>query len=155
MTQAPSTVEALHWAKGVLGLNLDLSLLQNPHLTGLVHGAAVNAPPVRRAPQLTLSHIKRLEEIADSGWDTRDRVTAGAVLLGLFSCARASDLARATSLDIDLGPAEAVTVWIQASVPHSKTAIAGRARLARTRAAFPPTLVPLMAPRSRRPPPSD
>ena len=91
---------------------------------------------MRRAPQLTLSHIKRLEEIADSAPDTRDRVTAGAVLLGLFSCARASDLARATSLDVDLGPPEAPTVWIQASVPHSKTAIAGRARLA----------LPLLAP---------
>ena len=89
----------------------------------------MDAPPVRRAPALPVTAIQRLEEITTTSPDTRDRITAGAILFGIFSCARASDLARAINLHIDFAANPRDTTWINSGVENAKTAIGGRRRL--------------------------
>ena len=129
-TKASGLLEALNWAKGVLGLTLPEEVPRSPRIHGLVQGRALHAAPVRRAPALPVVAIRALELLTTTSTDPRDRVTAGAVLFGIFACARASDLARATTLQLDHPPEPAGTTWIQASVAQSKTAIGGRGRLA-------------------------
>ena len=95
---ARSLLEALRWARGVLGLIVQPAISASPRL---IQGQAVGGAPVKRAPALPVAAIQRLEELTATAPDPRDRATAGAILFGILSCARASDLARAIGLHID------------------------------------------------------
>ena len=77
-----------------------------------------------------------IESVACHAPSVQDRVIAGGILFGIFSCARASDLARAVHLSIDLPSDPSDTAWVESSVKGAKTATGSRSRL----------LLPLLAP---------
>ena len=83
-----------------------------------------------------MAQVRDLENLACNSPHLPDRVIAGGALFGLFSCARASDLARAVHLSIDVPVSPGDTAWIESSVKGAKTATGSRSRL----------LLPLLAP---------
>ena len=98
---------------------------------------------MRRAPALTVAQVCALEDIAANGPDDRDQVTAGGILFGILSCARASDLARAGEFTCEFGANPADTSWLESHALRTKTATGPRARLPM------PLLAPVVPLRSR------
>ena len=135
-TKAAGLIQALQWARAVLGLDLPPQTLTSPRIVGLAQTAATSAPPPKRAPALQVQQLIQLETICHTSQDLHDRAVAGTILFGIHSSARASDLARATSLEVNLPDNPMDTTWVHAGVPHSKTSIGARARLS----------LPLLAP---------
>ena len=110
--------------------------MNSPRVAGLCNGFKLDAPAPKRAPALTFAEVRHIEAIAAAGPNVQDVVIAGAILFMLFACARASDAARVVSLHVDFSDSAGSTVWIEAEVKKSKTAMGARSRL----------LLPLLAP---------
>ena len=101
-----SFIEALHFAGGVFGLNLDGLDAVNAQANGIARRMASDGEPLGQAGPLTVSQIKRLEELVAVSESDADRVLFGGMVFMAYSCARVSDVARGVSMIVDLGVAD-------------------------------------------------
>ena len=139
-----SFLEAIRFSAALLGLHgLDKDKVPQ-RVTGLAELLASRAPSIRQAIPLTVQQVAKLEETCCNAEAIQDRVLTGGLLVMLYSCARASDMARVVKLVIDrvdsdgaaLGEKD-VAGFIEACALHTKGA---RSR------AHKRTLLPLVAP---------
>ena len=128
--------QCINCCRGVLDLEVEPDFMNSPRVAGLCKGFESPVPAPKRAPALTFEEVRYIEAIAASGPNVQDVVIVGAILFMLFACARASDAARAVSLHVDFSDSTGSTVWIEAEVKKSKTAMGARSRM----------LLPLLVP---------
>ena len=139
-----SFLEAVRFSAAVLGLHgLERDKVP-PRVSGLAEMLARRAPCVKQAMPLTVKQVALLEETCCNADALQDRILVGGLLLMLYSCARASDMARVVKLVIDrVDPARVgsqkqfVAGFIEASALQTK----GARSQAHKR-----TLLPLVAP---------
>lgn len=96
-----SFLEAVRFSAAVLGLHgLERDKVP-PRVSGLAEMLARRAPCVKQASPLTVQQVALLEETCCNADSIQDRILVGGLLLMLYSCARASDMARVVKLVID------------------------------------------------------
>ena len=96
-----SLLEALRFARGVIGLKGDIATLGSSRVDGLAVELAKKAGPIQQAAALSVQQVIALERLVAQTDDLRDRVTFGGMLVLLYSCGRFSDGQRAVNLDVD------------------------------------------------------
>ena len=96
-----SFLEAVRFSAAVLGLH-GLERDKVPaRVSGLAEMLARRAPCVKQASPLTVQQVALLEKLCCNADAIQDRILVGGLLLMLYSCARASDMARVVKLVID------------------------------------------------------
>ena len=96
-----SFLESVRFSAAMLGLHgLDKDRVPQ-RVSGLAELLAKRAPHIQQASPLTVAQVSRLEEVCTSSESLQDRAATGALLLMLYSCARASDMARVLELVVD------------------------------------------------------
>jgi hypothetical protein len=139
-----SFLEAVRFSAALLGLHgLERDKVP-PRVSGLAEMLARRAPCVKQAMPLSVQQVALLEETCCNADALQDRMLVGGLLLMLYSCARASDMARVVKLVIDRvdttrdgSQKQFVAGFIEASALHTK----GARSVTHKR-----TLLPLVAP---------
>ena len=100
-----SLLEALRFARGVLGLKADLVELGTTRVDGLAIELTKRAGPIQQAAPLSVQQVMALERFVAETDDLQDTVIFGGMLVLLYSCGRFSDGQRAVNmiLDCELG----------------------------------------------------
>ena len=139
-----SFLESVRFSAAMLGLHgLDKDRVPQ-RVSGLAELLAKRAPHIQQASPLTVAQVSRLEEVCTSSESLQDRAATGALLLMLYSCARASDMARVLELVVDRvqcsdeeKPSDGIAGYLEARALHTKGA---RSQTHKR------TLLPLVAP---------
>ena len=139
-----SFLESVRFSAAMLGLHgLDKDRVPQ-RVSGLAEILAKRAPHIQQAAPLSVAQVSRLEEVCISSESLQDRAATGALLLMLYSCARASDMARVLEVVVDrvqcdeeVVPADGIAGYIEARALHTKGA---RSQTHKR------TLLPLVAP---------
>ena len=124
-----SFLEAVRFSAALLGLHgLERDKVP-PRVSGLAELLARRAPCVKQAMPLSVQQVALLEETCCNADALQDRILVGGLLLMLYSCARASDMARVVKLVIDRvdpdrdgSQRQFVAGFIEASALHTKGA---------------------------------
>ena len=139
-----SFIEAIRFTAAILGLHGLESDKVPQRVSGLAEMLAKKAPCIKQAAPLTVAQVAKLEELCCTSESLQDRAGVGMLLVMLYSCARASDIARVVELDIDrVGlsegefPSDGIAGFIEARALHTKGA---RSQVHKR------TLLPLVAP---------
>eukprot|EP00435_Cladocopium_sp_Y103_P074270 s20_g47.t1 len=138
-----SFLEAVRLSAAILGLHGLEECKVPQRVAGLAELLAKKAPCIKQAAALTVAQVSKLEELCCTSESLQDRATIGGSLMMLYSCARASDAARAIRLTVDRVqtddrlPASAVAGFVEAGVLGHKGA---RSQVHKR------TLLPLVAP---------
>eukprot|EP00435_Cladocopium_sp_Y103_P074521 s19_g49.t1 len=104
-----SFLEAVRFSAAMLGLS-GLQKDQVPQrVSGLAELLARRAPSIKQAAPLTVRQVAKLEETCCCSDSIQDRATVGGLLMMLYSCARASDAARAMRLIVDRVSSDGLT----------------------------------------------
>ena len=96
-----SFLEAVRFSGAMLGMKTSGNCLISQRLAGLGEVLAKRAQATLQAAPLTVKQIVALERLCCGGESLHDRVISGGVLMMVFGCARASDMARAVKLTVD------------------------------------------------------
>ena len=94
-------LEAVRFSGAMLGMKTSGTCLVSQRLAGLGELLARRAQATLQAAPLTVRQIITLERLCCGGESLHDRVISGGVLIMIFGCARASDMARAVKLTVD------------------------------------------------------
>ena len=96
-----SFLEAVRFSGAMLGLQSSGACMVSRRLAGLGEMLAKQVQPTLQASPLSVKQIVALERLCCGGESLHDRVISGGVLMMIFGCARASDIARAVKLTVD------------------------------------------------------
>ena len=95
-------LEAVRFSSAMLGLRSDEVQTISRRVAGLAELLIKRAPVIVQASPLTVEHVKTLERSCCSAEPLQDKVILGGILIMIYGSARASDMARAIKILIDL-----------------------------------------------------
>ena len=96
-----SFLESIRFSAAILGLHGLHKDSVPQRVSGLAEMLTRRAPCIKQACPLTVQQVCKLEEVCCNSESLQDRVVTGGLLFMLYSCARASDVARVIKLVID------------------------------------------------------
>ena len=105
-----SFIEAARFSGAMSGLTGNRAMIVSQRVSGLAKSVVLRAPPILQAAPLTVEQITRLEKLCCSAESLQDRVLLGGILIMVYGCARASDVARTTAITLDCAPSDSVRV---------------------------------------------
>ena len=95
-------LEAIRFTSAMLGLRSDEVQTISHRVAGLAELLVKRAPVISQASPLTVEQVKTFERLCCSAEPLQDKVILGGILIMIFGSARASGMARAVKLLIDL-----------------------------------------------------
>ena len=151
-TTGKSFIESVRFAGAVFGLT-GIDAVASSRVAGAAEQLARAAPPTSQAVPLTVAQVAELERLTCEAPDMADRTLFGGLLIMLYGCARNSDMARATEVQIDSVDAADIVAddedepegYIELSVVGSKGA-----RSVKLRRAILPVVAPMLTVSGRR-----
>lgn len=96
-----SFLEAVRLSGAVLGLTGNRSMIVSQRVAGLAKTLTLRAQPIMQASPLTIDQVGKLEKLCCSTDSLQDRVIIGGILIMVYGCARASDVARTVGIMLD------------------------------------------------------
>lgn len=96
-----SFLEAVRFSGAMLGLTGNRSMIVSQRVAGLAKTLTLRAQPILQASPLTIEQVGKLEKLCCSTDSLQDRVIIGGILIMVYGCARASDVARTIGIVLD------------------------------------------------------
>ena len=95
-------LEAVRFTSSMLGLRSDEIQTISRRVAGLAEMLVKRAPVISQAQPLTVEQVKQLERSCCSSEPLQDKIIIGGMLLMIYGSARASDMARAVKIIVDM-----------------------------------------------------
>ena len=99
-----SFLEAVRFSSAMLGLRSDETNSISQRVAGLAETLVKRAPIIDQADPLSVDQVKRLERACCSAEPLPDKIILGGILIMVYGSARASDIAKAVKLLVDIDP---------------------------------------------------